>query len=212
MFGTNPQPYIDGCLVYYKNGNLTDVSGNGNNGTLSGSYIQTDDHIEFTGGYGVTGNINNNIGTYELYCSINSDFVPRGVVSNWYNLSCLFGCELPNVQKDFALVINWEKYLVIGYARNSASVTSFNCVDGKLHHLALIVEANNIKLYVDGVLIDTINYTMSGDVPTNYGLFWNNNDKYTNVKGSLYLFRYFPKSLTLKQIQNNYNLCKIGIY
>ena len=71
------KPYTYGCLVYYKNGNLTDVSGNGNNGKLYDGYIQTDDHIEFTGGYGRTGNINNNIGTYELYCSINSDFVPR---------------------------------------------------------------------------------------------------------------------------------------
>lgn len=206
------KPYTYGCLVYYKNGNLTDVSGNGNNGKLYDGYIQTDDHIEFTGGYGRTGNINNNIGTYELYCSINSDFVPRGSVSNWYNLSCLFGCELPDIQKDFGLVINREKYLAIGYDRNSTSVTSFNCVDGKSHHLVLIVETNNIKLYVDSVLIDTINYTMSGNVPTNYGLFWNNDSRQTNVKGSLYLFRYFPKSLTLKQIQNNYSCCIDGIY
>lgn len=206
------KPYIDGCLVYYKNGNLTDISGNGNNGTLYGGYIQTDNHIEFTSGYGKTGNINNNIGTYELYCSINSDFVPRGVVSNWYNLSCLFGCELPDVQKDFGLVINWEKYLTVGYARDSASVTSFNCVDGKSHHLVLIVETNNIKLYVDSVLIDTINYTMSGQVPTNYGLFWNNDSRYTNVKGLLYLFRYFPTSLTEEQIQHNYDCCTRQVY
>ena len=210
------KPYTDGCLVYYKNGNLTDLSGHGNNGTLSGSYIQHDDHIEFTGGHGVTGNINNNIGTYELYCSVNADFdyITATILGlgAWNELSCIFGCELPGTQKDFGIVINDDGKLSVGYDKSTTSTTSITNVDGKLHHLVLIVEANSMTLYVDNKKLKTISFTMSGQVPTNYGIFWNNNKSNTRVEGSLYLFRYFPTSLTEEQIQHNYDCCTRQVY
>ena len=205
------KPYTDGCLVYYKNGNLTDLSGHGNNGTLSGSYVQHDSYIDFTGGYGTTGNINNNIGTYELYCSVNADFVQVNN-NNWYNLSCIFGCELGATQKDFGLVIDKNGYFAIGYSNRTVGSTIIKAIDGKLHHLVLIVEINRILLYIDNILVKTIDYTMSGEIPVRYGIFWNKNTSNTRVEGLFYLFRYFPTSLNEEQIATNYNCCIKGIY
>lgn len=211
LYGDTDKPYINGCLVYYKNGNLTDVSGYNNSGTLSGSYTQYDEYINFTGGYGTTGSINNNIGTYELYCSVNSDFVQINT-SVWYNLSCIFGCELGAAQKDFGLVIDKNGYFAVGYSNSTVSSTNIKAVDGQLHHLVLIVGVNSIRLYIDGILIKNINYTMSGQIPSKYGIFWNKNSTRTSVKGMFYLFRYFPVSLIESQIQNNYRCCTKGIY
>lgn len=211
LYGDTDKPYTNGCLVYYKNGNLIDISGYNNSGTLSGNYTQYDEYINFTGGYGTTGSINNNIGTYELYCSVNSDFVQ---VNNnyWYNLSCIFGCELGATQKDFGLVIDKNGYFAVGYSNSTVSSTNIKAIDGKLHHLVLIVEANSIRLYIDRILIKSINYTMNGQIPSNYGIFWNKNSSKTNVKGLFYLFRYFPISLTENQIGINYNCCIKGVY
>lgn len=206
------KPYTDGCLVYYKNGNLTDLSGHGSNGTLSGSYVQHDDHIEFTGGHGVTGDINNNIGTYELYCSVNSDFQVKTSGYGWYNRSCIFGCELPYVQKDFGIVIDEQKHFATGFSRSTTASSNIIATDGQPHHLVLLVEHSWLYLYIDGVLAKSSNYIMSGNTPVNYGLFWNNDSSDTNVKGLFYLFRYFPTSLTEEQIQYNYECCTRQVY
>ena len=203
--------YISGCLVYYKNGLLIDESGHDNNGLLYGEYVQNYDNIEFTNGYATTNDINTTYGTYELYCKIPSDFVPNND-TRWTSCSCIFGRELAYEQKDFGLILDKDGNFAIGYAWDSISSTNIKGNDGQLHHLALVIETDRLMLYVDGELAKTVSKTMTGDTVSYYGIFNNINSSISIVKGSLYLFRYFNKSLTEEQIQNNYNCCKNGIY
>lgn len=203
--------YISGCLVYYKNGLLIDESGHNNNGLLYGEYVQNYDNIEFTNGYATTNDINTTYGTYELYCKISSDFVPNND-TRWTFCSCIFGRELAYEQKDFGLILDKDGNFAIGYAWDSISSTSVKGNDGQPHHLALVVETDKLMLYVDGVLGTTVSKTMTGNTANNYGIFTNIYEPISQMKGSLYLLRYFNKSLTNEQIQNNYNCCKNKIY
>lgn len=209
--GSGYIPYISGCLVYYKNGLLIDESGNGNNGLLYGEYVQNYDNIEFTNGYATTNDINTTYGTYELYCKISSDFIPNND-TRWTFCSCIFGRELAYEQKDFGLILDRDGNFAIGYAWDSISSTSVKGNDGQPHHLALVVETDKLMLYVDGVLGTTVSKTMTGNTANNYGIFTNIYESVSTMKGSLYLLRYFNKSLTNEQIQNNYNCCINEIY
>lgn len=209
--GSGYVPYISDCLVYYKNGLLIDESGNNNNGLLYGEYVQNYDNIEFTNGYATTNDINTTYGTYELYCKISSDFIPNND-TRWTFCSCIFGRELAYEQKDFGLILDKDGNFAIGYAWDSISSTSVKGNDGQPHHLALVVETDKLMLYVDGVLGTTVSKTMTGNTANNYGIFTNIYEFTSQMKGSLYLLRYFNKSLTNEQIQNNYNCCINEIY
>lgn len=209
--GSGYVPYISGCLVYYKNGLLIDESGHDNNGLLYGEYVQNYDNIEFTNGYATTNNINTTYGTYELHCKIPSDFVPNND-TRWTFCSCIFGRELAYEQKDFGLILDKDGNFAIGYTWDSISSTNIKGNDGQPHHLALVVETDKLMLYVDGVLGTTVSKTMTGNTAENYGIFTNIYESVSTMKGLLYLLRYFDKSLTEEQIQNNYNCCKNGIY
>lgn len=209
--GSGYVPYISDCLVYYKNGLLIDESGNNNNGLLYGEYVQNYDNIEFTNGYATTNDINTTYGTYELYCKISSDFIPNND-TRWTFCSCIFGRELAYEQKDFGLILDKDGNFAIGYAWDSISSTSVKGNDGQPHHLALVVETDKLMLYVDGVLGTTVSKTMTGNTAKNYGIFTNIYESVSTMKGLLYLLRYFNKSLTNEQIQNNYNCCINEIY
>lgn len=208
---SNPATYTNNCLVYYKNGLLVDESGHGNNGTLYGDYTQNYDNIEFTNGYCTTNNLYVTYGTYELYCKISSEFVPNND-TRWTFCSCIFGREVAFEEKDFGLILDKNGNFAIGYAWSDIASTNIKGNDGQLHHLVLVIETNRLMLYVDGVLAKTVSKTMTGDTVPNYGIFSNIYESVSQMEGSLYLFRYFNKSLTDEQIQNNYNCCIKGLY
>lgn len=209
--GSGNVSYIDGCSVYYKNGLLINYIGTNDNGTLSGEYIQHADNIEFINGYGTITNNNKTYGSYELYCKIPADFIPKND-TRWTFCSCVFGREVAYEQKDFGIILDKNGNFAIGYGWDNISSSSIKGNDGQLHHLVLVVETNRLMLYVDGVLSTTASKTMTGDTVPNYGIFNNLYETVSQMQGSLYLFRYFTVSLTAEQIQNNYNCCKNEIY
>lgn len=194
---------VSGYLIFYDK-NLTDISGNNLSGRLVGSYIDTGDGINFTGGYGITGNVNKARGTWEIYCKINSNFNPINN-SHWYNCSCVMGCELSDVQQDFAIILDSNGYVGIGYDRSSIRTgTNIKLNDGKYHHLILTTTDGSLTLYIDGKVSVSVAYSMSGSIPATYGIFWNNNSSTTAVQGEFKMFRYYTQVLTDIQIQQNY--------
>lgn len=211
LTGSGNVSYINGCSVYYKNGLLINYAGTSNNGKLSGEYMQYTDNIEFINGYGIITNSNKTYGSYELYCKISADFTPS-YRNEWTFCSCIFGREVEFEQKDFGIILDKNGNFAVGYGWDSISSSSVKGNDGQLHHLVLVVETNQLMLYIDGVLSNTVSKTMTGNTVPNYGIFTNIYESVSTMKGSLYLFRYFNKSLTEEQIQNNYNCCKNGIY
>lgn len=189
--------------VYYK-GSMTDISGNNKNGTFTGSYSIANEIITFSGGYARTGNINSSRGTWEAYCKVNSNFTPRNI-NNWYECSCIVGCELGGTQQDFAIIIDKNGYFAIGYDNSTISSTTIRANDGNYHHLVLIVSNSKLMLYIDKVKAKEISFSMSGNIPSTYGIFWNNDNANTKVYGELKTFRYYSSQLTEAQIINNYN-------
>ena len=91
---------------------------------------------------------------------------------------------------------------------SSIASTNIKANDGKYHHLVLVTENNCLELYIDGKLEKTVNYTMSGKIPSNYGIFWNNKDTSIFIEGEFKLFRYYNRTLTNDEILLNYNSVK----
>ena len=193
---------VSGYRIYYDK-NMTDKSSYHRNGTLSGSYTTTSQGINFTGGYATTGNISSARGTWEIYCKVNSTFTPRSS-SNWYECSCIMGCELSERQQDFGIIINSTGYVGIGYSMSSISASSIKINDGQFHHLVITTTSSDLKLYIDGILVKIVTYSMTGTSPTQYGIFWNKMAANTAVRGTFTLFRYYSTVLTTDQIRRNY--------
>lgn len=204
-------PIIKNLLLYYKNSNLDNIMDESTNGTLYGSYVANANYIKFDGGYGITGNIARSRGTIEIYCKIPTTFSPFSS-SNWYECSCIFGCELYNVQQDFGIIIDKNGYFAIGYGMANIASTTIKANDNNYHHLVLINGDNYLKLYIDGKMEINLSYTMTRDIPSNYGIFWNNKSKTNSiVKGDFLLLRFYRTYLTDEEIIHNYNCCINGI-
>ena len=194
---------VSGAYVYYEGTNLNDKSGNNKNGTLTGSYSTSQKGIIFSGGYGTTGNISSARGTWEMYCKVNSNFSPRNS-QNWFECSCIMGCELAQQQQDFGIVIDSSGYVAIGYGMTDISSTTTKINDGNFHHLVITTSNSDLKLYVDGELAKTVTFQMTGSIPTNYGIFWNKSSNTTSVAGEVQLFRYYTTALTSSEVLKNY--------
>lgn len=187
--------------------NLADPTG-ATDGILYPNYSvdETNQKIVFSGGYGRTGNINQTFGSFEIFCKIPSTFAQR-IYPQWYNCSCIMGCELDRQQQDFGLIIDRYGYFAIGYSFSNITSSPILAKDDSLHHLVLIHNNTSFRLYIDTVLRASVQYSTSGIIPSNYGIFWNNNGSVTHVDGEFYQFRYYTSSLTESEILQNYNYC-----
>lgn len=207
------KPITESLKCYYYGNNLIDKSNMGANGSLTGSYITTNtDYIEFTGGSGQTGAINNARGTFEVYCNIPTTFSPYTGNAAWFHCSCIFGWETGGAQQDFGIIIDNSGYFAIGYSMSSVMTTGIKANDGQDHHLLLTVTDTTLKLYIDGILRAEVDCAMAGTIATNYGLFWNLANSSSIIQGKLYTFRYYDRILEDIEIQQNYECCVNKIY
>lgn len=206
--------FDDSLSMYYYGSNLVDHSGNGKNGTLTGSYSTSSEGITFSGGYGTSYSMTTVAGTFEMYCKVNSNFTPVNT-SNWYQMSTLFGCELGDLQQDFAVCLNTNGYITLGYVSSGNADSTYNSYvsgnTGSYIHIAVTIEGSTMKFYINGSLYTTVTRKTSGTVPPNIGLFWNKSGTGTAVKGTLAVYRYFSKVLTQTEITNLYNWTKQGL-
>lgn len=197
--------------TYYWGKSLEDRTKNKLDGTLVGSYTQnTNETITFSGGYGITGDINSARGAFEIYCMVNPSYTPD-YSTDWFRSGCLVGCELAGTEQDFGIIIDRNGYFGIGYSTDSIQSGGVASRDGKFHHLVLNVTDTDLTLYIDGIKKAYVAYSMVGIVPTKYGIFWNNDLSRSIVKGTCKLFRYYTDILTEKEINQNYECCKLGI-
>ena len=179
--------------------------------TVSGAtYSKGEKGIILDGACIITEDINKAYGTVELFCKINSNFTPLQN-SYWYNCSAIFGCELGDTQQDFAVIIDKNGNFAIGYANSSIQSSNIKANDGMFHHIVLTYESGNFYMYIDNVLAASVYYVMKGTVPVSYGIFWNNANINTIVKGEVVLFRYYDRVLNDEERTINYNSC-LNIY
>lgn len=208
ILNISPFPYVIDDLYTFYNGSMTD-SINQNNGTLYGTYTQTENSIIFNGGYARTGNLSKLKGTWEIYCKINEDFTPRDQNQNeWYYCSTIFGMDDSNNRvQDFGIVMNKDGYYGLGGFGSSVYYTSLKANDGQFHHITLIIDDLGVSLYIDGNLEYTVNCTFNTGVASQYGIFYNILSTGTVVKGELKLLRYYTRSLLPEEIRINYKRC-----
>lgn len=177
--------------------------GTGYNASAAKSGYSWDNGLICNGGYFKTGNISRNTGTFEIIVKIPTTF-SYNKWTHWFECSCIFGCELPSIQKDWGIIIDKNGCFAIGYGEASVESTGVGAVDGKMHSLCLTHNGSVFNLYIDGVLKATVNYVGSGTIPTSYGIMWNNSASGTAVKGTVYGVRYYTSILTEKEISNNH--------
>lgn len=153
--------------------------------------------------YNIKSPVNNSYGTAEVCVYIDLDM--QVVNENrWYLCSTIFGCELPETQKDWAIIIDKNGNFAIGY--NTATIYSSNvyALDGKIHVLSYTYTKSKIVFYVDGNKITEIQYSPSGDICPEFGIGWNRSGNISKIIGNIYSVRFYEDELTEEQIKNNY--------
>lgn len=143
-------------------------------------------------------------GTFELLLKIDESFVPVSN-SNWYICSCIFGCELGGTQRDWGLVIDKDGYFAIGYGNSSIASTDVKANDGTWHTATMVVSDADMKLYIDGVLKQSVAITMSGTSISTYGVGWNNSSGDTSVTGRVATLKVWSGYLTEDEVFDSYN-------
>lgn len=207
----------DGLRVSYKaidssGSTLVDTGPAKLNGSLSGSYTKNSNNIAFSGGYGLTGNINSVQGTFEIVCSVNSNFTPCNS-SAWYSQSSVFGREIGEIVRDWAIVLQANTgYYQFGYGGTSADMvktTNIKANTGLVHYLAVIKSGNRADFYIDGELKATAtDVKTSGTIPDKYGIMWSDSNSSSITQGAFYMFQYYNRSLSVDEIRNNYKYYK----
>lgn len=181
------------------NGTPAEISTIGENIT-----IDTDGTYKMSGGRIVVDTPDSSVAVC-LRCKINSDFVP--IQSDWwYLMSCVIGCELGGSQKDYSCVISADGYFCIGYSTLSILKTDFYALDDEWHDICLIGTAGRTFLIIDGREYH-IDYGWNGDEIRRMGIFWNNANPSTSVKGNIELIKVctYTENLNFDNIKNLFN-------
>ena len=175
------------------------------NVSVTSTATQNDDTVTFSGnGHMQVTNMTYAQGTYEIYLKIPSTYDPIGS-TEWYQLGAIMGNEYSGTVKDYGVVVDSNGYLAIGYSTTSIKSSTVKILDDKWHHVVLTYQSGVFKLYCDGLLIATVNYSMSGTIPSYFGILWNG----TNTWSPSYLpcdfayFRYYTRVLTNDELQVN---------
>lgn len=189
----------------YEEGNImTDKMGNWNVSVTS-TATKTDDIISFSGnGHMQVTNMTYAQGTYEIYLKIPSTYDPIGA-TEWYQLGAIMGNEYSGAVRDYGVVIDSNGYLAIGYSLSSIKSSTVKILDDKWHHVVLTYQSGVFKLYCDGSLIATVNYTMSGTLPSYFGILWNGANTWSPsyIPCDFAYFRYYTRVLTEEELQVN---------
>lgn len=165
----------NGLVACYPfNANAKDESGNGNNGTLNGAALTTDRFGKTNAAYNFDGN---------SYIALPSD---KFAFQNYSYSVWLYVSSLPADGDTFRALsiggacgdqnidisnnyygntgIDGGGYdIATGNATVSGGAVGTLPTIGKWYHVAITRDNNNVKLYVDGILINT--YTTSGKLP-----------------------------------------------
>jgi hypothetical protein len=207
----NPNSYPQSGTIWY------DTSGNNNNGTLTNgtawipngsqtsfSFDGVDDLVNCgntTSILSITNQLTfggfvkfNTFGTFRRF--IFKDNGTEGVFESFYN---------PNVSKfDFELVTSSGRTSV-----RSTTTPSINTI----YYLIGTYDGLNIKIYVNGVLENTVSKTGNISIGPGGGLFLGNTNGGANpysfyLNGNIYSTQIYNRALSADEVSQNYNALK----
>ena len=125
-----------------------------------------------------------------IRCTVPSTFTPS-TSSQWYNQSCIFGYELGNRQKDYALTIRESDgiiYPCVGYAMSSYTQSSTPLPLDEECELFLLYTGSVFTMFLNRNVILTVSYIASGSTSSKIGIFWNNSVAGSKVAGTISAF------------------------
>jgi hypothetical protein len=194
-----------GLIAYYKlDGNTLDSSGNGNHGTVSGNVAWSVDGkvdtvtkvAEFSG----TSSINTNIGgnttpafSMESWCK------PSYTGANYQYIMSKGGTGLDIETGTSLRFILVNTGLETKVTRIAIPASQRN----RWYHLVGTFDGTDLRLYLDGSLVHTVNSATPAYVYTN-NIFLGDRDSRNNpYSGRIGLSRYWNRALTQQEIQAN---------
>jgi len=190
------------------NGTLVDISGNGNDGTISGA-LSTKDGMGFDGGIDI-GNVPviDTLPAFTFATRIKTDSSSRETIFH----------NAPNVgNKGIYLDMMANGTLRFFNGNDSGSayvyVTTTNSYNDGLKHDVVITNTGTegIKIYIDGVIIDfSVNTSGSFSLPLDstqsfeIGITWGSSDNYTGEMDDLKIYNYAFTSQQAKDYHNSF--------
>ena len=147
-------------------GNANDVSGNANNGTVNGATLTIDRFGNANSAYNFDGN------------DIITTNINRGTMGNYMSISCFYKYQINSAINYEAIIGGNDSNgteIFIGKDVNTLNigvqdgnydgnfVTGSNAFDGNWHHIIYTYENNIGKIYLDGQLSSTGNFTKCND-------------------------------------------------
>ena len=197
--------HSDSTNIWYNKINSNSYNATMTSGTVSwnNNSLYLDGSTYFT----VDSPVDNSYGTVEVCLSIPETFKPVNS-STWFSCSTIFGCELPWVQKDWAIIIDGNGNIAIGYDNSTIFSSNVSALDGKIHTISYRYMPGNLVLAIDGKIIQKIEYTPSGDICQKFGIGWNNSESNTAITGNIYSVRFYDDLLPSYEIYKNYLMDK----
>jgi alpha-tubulin suppressor-like RCC1 family protein len=219
----------DGLVLHLDAGNTasypgsgtiwTDLSGNGNNGTLYGSgynsanggsitFDGTDDYVGVNNSTSINPTIGITVASFFNVTSFGSSYAP--IVFKQNNYAGYF-------EQYMMYLVNPEiGFSITGVDRNQKIVKSIADYKNQTIYLVGTCDTNTdeLKLYVNGTLIQTVAFTSTFDISStpiniggsgvlNYGASFNG---WTN--GKIYSTQIYNRALSATEIQQNFNFFK----
>ena len=211
----NPKIITDGLVLALDAGNtksypgsgstLYDLSGGGNDGTISGATFNSDGYFDFDGTNDeiTMDNITHGTSalTYECWVRTANGYTPSGYVT-------LMSTYDPNPQGFWILLNPTNAYVTAGNDGSTFHVSSTAVNDGDWHHVVATYDNPNVRIYVDGVDVGGLSNAPNNSIPTRtlrIGSMAISGISDRFLDGDIGAARIYNKALTASEIKQNFN-------
>ena len=203
----SPKIITDGLVLCLDAGNAksypgsgttwSDLSGNGNNGTLVNGVGYSNGSLSFDGSDDYISSVSIPNPNGELTCEVAINYDSKGAYHNIFDR----GSSRP------MLWIDSNNKLEVSFSTASGGITSSDAYNGQDIVVTAVYNSNSspgILLYVNGNLVGTQNTThVTWANPSTFTLFNRNNSQ--TFDGKLYYLKFYTKALTASEVQQNFN-------
>jgi dipeptidyl aminopeptidase/acylaminoacyl peptidase len=206
----SPRIVTDGLVLCLDAGNTksypgsgttwTDLSGNGNNGTLVNGVGYSNGSLSFDGSDDYISSVSIPNPNGELTCEVAINYDSKGAYHNIFDR----GASRP------MLWIDPNNKLEVSFRAAAGGITSSDAYNGQDIVVTAVYNSNSspgILLYVNGNLVGTQNTThVTWANPSTFTLFNRGNSQ--TFDGKLYYLKFYTKALTASEVLQNYNALK----
>jgi len=133
---------------------------------------------------------------FGIKCRVDPDFTPINT-NQWYSASAILAQEMPDVQRDYGIIIDKNGYFALGWSGSDITSSSVSALDGNVHELFMLATSTQIKLIIDGNEEVSVDKIMGGSNMSTMGVFWNKNGQNSRVNGEIYSVGHWSYTMTV---------------